>query len=140
MSAGGSKDPIRCRQMNGGTIRNDLWTWGVSSYIFCARAVPFVASSSEVVELTYSWKLWNSFRELCEHHSQLSVALDVRSSLQVHTNVTEETGRKLKVYAVEKNPNGVVTLHERIEAAKLFASKEVEEEAKEEPVKTFVLR
>lgn len=24
-----------------------------------------------------SWDLWNSFRLLCEHHSQLSVALDV---------------------------------------------------------------
>ncbi|KAH9798420.1 protein arginine N-methyltransferase 1.5 [Citrus sinensis] len=28
-----------------------------------------------------SWELWNSFRLLCEHHSQLSVALDVLSSL-----------------------------------------------------------
>ena len=24
-----------------------------------------------------SWELWNSFRMLCEHHSQLSIALDV---------------------------------------------------------------
>lgn len=24
-----------------------------------------------------SWELWNSFRLLCEHHSQLSVALDI---------------------------------------------------------------
>ncbi|KAK7255054.1 hypothetical protein RIF29_28456 [Crotalaria pallida] len=31
----------------------------------------------------------------------------VRASLQA----TEETGQKLKVYAVEKNPNAVVTLH-----------------------------
>ncbi|CAK9163785.1 unnamed protein product, partial [Ilex paraguariensis] len=28
-----------------------------------------------------SWELWNSFRLLCEHHSQLSVALDVLCSL-----------------------------------------------------------
>ncbi|TXG62421.1 hypothetical protein EZV62_013784 [Acer yangbiense] len=28
-----------------------------------------------------SWELWNSFRHLCEHHSQLSVALNVLSSL-----------------------------------------------------------
>lgn len=28
-----------------------------------------------------SWELWNSFRLLCEHHSQLCVALDIRSSL-----------------------------------------------------------
>eukprot|EP00257_Ricinus_communis_P009389 XP_002528010.2 protein arginine N-methyltransferase 1.5 [Ricinus communis] len=28
-----------------------------------------------------SWEQWNSFRMLCEHHSQLAVALDVLSSL-----------------------------------------------------------
>lgn len=28
-----------------------------------------------------SWEWWNSFRLLCEHHSQLSVALDILSSL-----------------------------------------------------------
>lgn len=28
-----------------------------------------------------SWECWNSFRLLCEHHSQLSIALDVWSSL-----------------------------------------------------------
>ncbi|KAF9616785.1 hypothetical protein IFM89_032338 [Coptis chinensis] len=32
-------------------------------------------------ECTDSWEWWNSFRLLCEHHSQLSVALDVLSSL-----------------------------------------------------------
>ncbi|GJX11989.1 E3 ubiquitin protein ligase UPL1-like protein [Tanacetum coccineum] len=35
----------------------------------------------QVVEVTDSWKLWISLRLLCEHHSQLSVALDVQSSL-----------------------------------------------------------
>lgn len=28
-----------------------------------------------------SWQWWNSFRLLCEHHSQLSIALDILSSL-----------------------------------------------------------
>ncbi|KAF5456626.1 hypothetical protein F2P56_026091 [Juglans regia] len=28
-----------------------------------------------------SWELWNSFRMLCEHHSQLSIALDILSSI-----------------------------------------------------------
>lgn len=28
-----------------------------------------------------------------------------------HTQAAEETGRKIKIYAVEKNPNAVVTLH-----------------------------
>lgn len=31
--------------------------------------------------LVDSWDLWNSFRLLCEHHSQLSIALDVLSTL-----------------------------------------------------------
>ncbi|KAJ6811382.1 protein arginine N-methyltransferase 5 isoform X1 [Iris pallida] len=31
--------------------------------------------------LTDSWEWWNSFRLLCEHHSQLFVALDILSSL-----------------------------------------------------------
>ncbi|KAJ0102453.1 hypothetical protein Patl1_05295 [Pistacia atlantica] len=36
------------------------------------------------LQLTYfidSWELWNSFRLLCEHHGQLSIALNVLSSL-----------------------------------------------------------
>ncbi|RRT78524.1 hypothetical protein B296_00026955, partial [Ensete ventricosum] len=44
----------------------------------------------------------------------------VRASLQsvevlcikaIILQAAEETGRKLKVYAVEKNPNAVITLH-----------------------------
>lgn len=31
--------------------------------------------------LNDSWETWNSFRLLCEHHSQLCVALDIQSSL-----------------------------------------------------------
>ncbi|KAK6116946.1 hypothetical protein DH2020_049321 [Rehmannia glutinosa] len=34
-----------------------------------------------------SWELWNSFRLLCEHHSQLSVALDILSSLPSASSV-----------------------------------------------------
>ncbi|XP_037494442.1 protein arginine N-methyltransferase 1.5 [Jatropha curcas] len=33
------------------------------------------------INLIDSWELWNSFRLLCEHHSQLAIALDVLSSL-----------------------------------------------------------
>ena len=44
--------------------------------LFCIYIIiSFVAP--QAVELTDSWELWNSFRVLCEHHSQLSVALDV---------------------------------------------------------------
>ncbi|KAI4337395.1 hypothetical protein L6164_015819 [Bauhinia variegata] len=31
--------------------------------------------------LVDSWEIWNSFRVLCEHHSQLSIALDILSTL-----------------------------------------------------------
>ncbi|XP_027356887.1 protein arginine N-methyltransferase 1.5-like [Abrus precatorius] len=33
------------------------------------------------ITLVDSWETWNSFRLLCEHHSQLSVALDILSTL-----------------------------------------------------------
>ncbi|GMG99262.1 hypothetical protein Nepgr_001102 [Nepenthes gracilis] len=35
----------------------------------------------EVGEQVDSWEIWNLFRLLCEHHSQLSIALDILSSL-----------------------------------------------------------
>ncbi|XP_061347751.1 protein arginine N-methyltransferase 1.5-like [Gastrolobium bilobum] len=37
---------------------------------------PDDAPSASSRTLNDSWKIWNSFRLLCEHHSQLSVALD----------------------------------------------------------------
>ncbi|KAM1177603.1 hypothetical protein ACFX13_017333 [Malus domestica] len=48
--------------------------------------LPLVKSDSETKDVNTdtsddSWEIWNSFRLLCEHHSQLSVALDVLSSL-----------------------------------------------------------
>ncbi|KAK6129844.1 hypothetical protein DH2020_036430 [Rehmannia glutinosa] len=39
-----------------------------------------------------SWELWNSFRLLCEHHSQLSVALDILSSLPSASSVARWFG------------------------------------------------
>ncbi|OAY67846.1 Protein arginine N-methyltransferase 5 [Ananas comosus] len=40
------------------------------------------AASKHPSEGTFdSWELWNSFRLLCEHHTQLSIALDILSSL-----------------------------------------------------------
>ncbi|GAV63636.1 PRMT5 domain-containing protein [Cephalotus follicularis] len=48
--------------------------------------IPLVKTDDDSMDLSAdhlddSWELWNSFRLLCEHHSQLSVALDVLSSL-----------------------------------------------------------
>ncbi|KAL8106914.1 hypothetical protein AgCh_023634 [Apium graveolens] len=36
-----------------------------------------------------SWELWNSFRILCEHHSQLSIALDISD-----TSITNPLSRQ----------------------------------------------
>ncbi|CAN6540192.1 unnamed protein product [Malus baccata var. baccata] len=58
---------------------------GLSSTQLWLR-LPLVKSDSETMDVNTdtsddSWEIWNSFRLLCEHHSQLSVALDVLSSL-----------------------------------------------------------
>ncbi|KAF7817197.1 protein arginine N-methyltransferase 1.5 [Senna tora] len=48
--------------------------------------IPLVKSDDDSMgansdTLVDSWETWNSFRLLCEHHSQLSVALDILSTL-----------------------------------------------------------
>ncbi|KAL4588237.1 hypothetical protein LXL04_001119 [Taraxacum kok-saghyz] len=48
------------------------------------------------VDLSDSWELWNSFRVLCEHHSQLSVALDVLSSLPSPNSLGRWIGEPVK--------------------------------------------
>ncbi|XP_048436353.1 protein arginine N-methyltransferase 1.5 isoform X3 [Pyrus x bretschneideri] len=58
---------------------------GLSSMQLWLR-IPLVKSDSETMDVNTdtsddSWEIWNSFRLLCEHHNQLSVALDVLSSL-----------------------------------------------------------
>ncbi|MFS7923026.1 putative methyltransferase [Helianthus anomalus] len=57
-------------------------------------------SDGMVVEATDSWELWNSFRELCEHHSQLSVALDVLSSLPSVNSLGRWFGEPVKAAIV----------------------------------------
>ncbi|XP_076936425.1 protein arginine N-methyltransferase 1.5-like isoform X3 [Bidens hawaiensis] len=57
-------------------------------------------SDGMVVEHTDSWELWNSFRALCEHHSQLSVALDVLSSLPSVNSLGRWFGEPLKAAIV----------------------------------------
>jgi len=49
--------------------------------------------------ICHNFIIWNT--------SYLSFSLDIWLIMQA----AEETGRRLKVYAVEKNPNAVVTLH-----------------------------
>ncbi|KAF3446026.1 hypothetical protein FNV43_RR11204 [Rhamnella rubrinervis] len=48
--------------------------------------IPLVKTEDDSMDvnsdhLIDSWEVWNSFRLLCEHHSHLSVALDIQSSL-----------------------------------------------------------
>ncbi|MQL94125.1 hypothetical protein Taro_026774 [Colocasia esculenta] len=43
-----------------------------------------------------SWELWNSFRLLCEHHNQLSVALDVLSSLPSNNSLGRWFGEPVR--------------------------------------------
>ncbi|XP_050364121.1 protein arginine N-methyltransferase 1.5 [Argentina anserina] len=48
--------------------------------------IPLAKTDNDTVSvnsdnLEDSWEMWNSFRLLCEHHSQLSIVLDVLSSL-----------------------------------------------------------
>ncbi|XP_047327783.1 protein arginine N-methyltransferase 1.5 [Impatiens glandulifera] len=50
--------------------------------------------------LVDAWELWNSFRLLCEHHSQLSIALDVWSSLPSINSVERWFGEPVKAAIV----------------------------------------
>lgn len=50
-----------------------------------------------------SWELWNSFRLLCEHHSQLSVALDILSSLPSASSVARWFGEPIRAAIINTN-------------------------------------
>ncbi|KAH6788310.1 SHK1 binding protein 1 [Perilla frutescens var. frutescens] len=50
-----------------------------------------------------SWELWNSFRLLCEHHSQLSVALDLLSSLPSASSVARWFGEPIRAAIINTN-------------------------------------
>ncbi|XP_051129956.1 protein arginine N-methyltransferase 1.5 [Andrographis paniculata] len=47
-----------------------------------------------------SWELWNSFRLLCEHHTQLSVALEILSSLPSASSVGRWFGEPVRAAIV----------------------------------------
>ncbi|KAL0372016.1 UNVERIFIED_CONTAM: protein arginine N-methyltransferase 1.5 [Sesamum calycinum] len=52
---------------------------------------------------TDSWELWNSFRLLCEHHSQLAVALDILSSLPSASSVGRWFGEPVRAAIINTN-------------------------------------
>uniref|UniRef100_A0A7N0U6W9 Protein arginine N-methyltransferase n=1 Tax=Kalanchoe fedtschenkoi TaxID=63787 RepID=A0A7N0U6W9_KALFE len=51
---------------------------------------------SEMCGLADSWELWNSFRCFCEHHSQLSIALEILSSLPSENSLGRWFGEPVK--------------------------------------------
>ncbi|XP_042468975.1 protein arginine N-methyltransferase 5-like [Zingiber officinale] len=50
-----------------------------------------------------SWECWNTFRLLCEHHSQLGVALDILSSLPCNNSVWRWFGEPVRAAIVHTN-------------------------------------
>lgn len=53
--------------------------------------------------LSDSWEWWNMFRTLCEHHSQLSIALDISSSLPSPSSLRRWIGEPLKAAIIHTN-------------------------------------
>ncbi|GKV37749.1 hypothetical protein SLEP1_g45739 [Rubroshorea leprosula] len=67
--------------------------------------IPLVKADDESMgenldDLNDSWELWNSFRLLCEHHSQLSVALDVLSTLPSVNSIGRWLGESVRAAIV----------------------------------------
>lgn len=54
-------------------------------------------------KLIDSWEWWNSFRLLCEHHSQLFVALDILSSLPSMSSLERWFGEPLRAAIIHTN-------------------------------------
>ncbi|PSR91898.1 Protein arginine N-methyltransferase [Actinidia chinensis var. chinensis] len=50
-----------------------------------------------------SWETWNCFRLLCEHHSQLSIALDVLSSLPSTNSLGRWFGESVRAAIIHTN-------------------------------------
>ncbi|XP_074334403.1 protein arginine N-methyltransferase 5 isoform X2 [Apium graveolens] len=50
-----------------------------------------------------SWELWNSFRILCEHHSQLSIALDILPSLPSANSLGRWFGEPVRAAIIHTN-------------------------------------
>ncbi|GAB2222938.1 hypothetical protein Droror1_Dr00017070 [Drosera rotundifolia] len=50
-----------------------------------------------------SWDIWNSFRLLCEHHSQLSITLDVLSSLPSANSLGRWFGEPVRAAIIDAN-------------------------------------
>ncbi|CAI9115602.1 OLC1v1016543C1 [Oldenlandia corymbosa var. corymbosa] len=61
------------------------------------------SNMGDVDHMIDSWELWNSFRLLCEHHNQLSVALDVLSSLPSARSLERWFGEPVRAAIISSN-------------------------------------
>ncbi|TVU33485.1 hypothetical protein EJB05_25307 [Eragrostis curvula] len=62
-----------------------------------------VKNSDHMTEMDDSWELWNSFRLLCEHSSQLCVALDISSTLPSMNSLGRWFGEPVRVAILQTN-------------------------------------
>ncbi|PON72987.1 Protein arginine N-methyltransferase PRMT [Parasponia andersonii] len=67
--------------------------------------VPLVKTDDDATDVNSdhmidSWEIWNSFRLLCEHHSRLSIALDVMSSLPSENSLGRWLGEPVRAAIV----------------------------------------
>ncbi|KAL0327656.1 UNVERIFIED_CONTAM: protein arginine N-methyltransferase 1.5 [Sesamum angustifolium] len=73
-----------------------------ANYAKCLNQVLQNLGSMQGEGHTDSWELWNSFR-LCEHHSQLAVALDILSSLPSASSVGRWFGEPVRAAIINTN-------------------------------------
>ncbi|POO03787.1 Protein arginine N-methyltransferase PRMT [Trema orientale] len=67
--------------------------------------VPLVKTDDDATDVNSdhmidSWEIWNSFQLLCEHHSRLSIALDVMSSLPSENSLGRWFGEPVRAAIV----------------------------------------
>ncbi|XP_022754394.1 protein arginine N-methyltransferase 1.5 [Durio zibethinus] len=70
--------------------------------------IPLLKSDDDSLDvdsdnLMDSWELWNSFRLICEHHSQLSLALDILSTLPSANSTGRWFGEPVRAAIIHTN-------------------------------------
>ncbi|KAJ4826141.1 Protein arginine N-methyltransferase 1.5 [Turnera subulata] len=70
--------------------------------------IPLVKTDEDAMDensrkIVDSWEVWNSFRLLCEHHSQLSIALDIMGSLPSVSSLGRWFGEPVRAAMITTN-------------------------------------
>ncbi|KAJ4829898.1 Protein arginine N-methyltransferase 1.5 [Turnera subulata] len=70
--------------------------------------IPLVKTDEDAMDensrkIVDSWEVWNSFRLLCEHHSQLSIALDIMGSLPSVSSLGRWFGEPIRAAMITTN-------------------------------------